>query len=159
MEIMKREILSSFGHYYEEFEVGNVYKHWPGKTITEYDNQLFSLITMNHHPVHLDKNFASKTQHGEVLVVGTLVFSLAVGLTVRDISGKAIANLEYSKIEHLAPVFIGDTVYASTEILDKRESKSKSDRGIIHVRTVVVNQKEIEVLSFERRVLIPKKLK
>jgi len=159
MKIMKREILSSFGHYYEEFQVGNVYKHWPGKTVTEYDNQLFSLITMNHHPIHLDKNFASTTQHGEILVVGTLVFSLAVGLSVRDISGKAIANLEYLKIEHLAPVFVGDTIYASTEILGKRDSKSKSDRGIVHVRTIAINQNDIDILSFERRVLIPKNQK
>jgi len=156
---MGKEIVSSFGHYYEEFNVGDFYKHWPGKTITEYDNQLFSLITMNHHPIHLDKNYASKTQHGQTLVVGTLVFSLTVGLSVKDISGMAIANLEYSKIEHLAPVFIGDTVYAVTEILGKRESKNKTDRGIIHVRTIAKNQNNIEILSFERKVLIPKKPK
>lgn len=146
-----------FGRYLEDFEVGDVYKHEPGKTITESDNNLFSLLTMNHHPIHLDQNYASKSQHGRVLVVGTLVFSLVVGITVRDVSGLAIANLKYSEINHDAPVFIGDTLNAVTKVLEKRESKSKPDRGIVKVITEAFNQNNIKVLTFSRSILIPKK--
>lgn len=144
------------GHFYEEFEVGSTIVHAISKTIFESDNNLFSLLTMNHHPVHLDINYASEQQHGKVLVVGTLVFSLVVGLTVNDISGKAIANLGYESIKHLGPVFINDTLYAKTTVLDKRESKSKNDRGIIYVETVATNQNNAEVLIFRRKVLIKK---
>lgn len=144
-----------FGRYYEDFEPGDVYDHWPGKTITESDNNLFSLITMNHHPVHLDQKYASEKQHGKVLVVGTLVFSLVVGMTVRDVSGNAIANLIYENIDHLAPVHIGDTIYASTVVLEKHISKSKNDRGIVYVETTACNQDDIKVLSFRRKVLVP----
>lgn len=147
---------NDFGNFYENFEIGMIFNHWPGKTITESDNNLFSLLTMNHHPVHLDANYASSTQHGKILVVGTLVFSVAVGLTVRDISGKAIANLGYHDIKHLNPVFIGDTIYATTKVLDKRISNSKADRGIVTVLTTVKNQDEIDVLEFSRSVLIPR---
>jgi acyl dehydratase len=148
---------NNFGHYLDEFNVGYTFKHWPGKTITESDNNLFTLITMNHHPIHIDEHYAISTQHGQVLVVGTLVFSLVVGLTVRDISGKAIANLNYENISHDGPVFIGDTLYAETEVLDIRESKSKHDRGIIYVETRAFNQKNKKILTFRRNILIPKK--
>jgi acyl dehydratase len=150
-------ISSEFGRYLQDFEEGTVIKHWPGKTITESDNNLFSLITMNHHPVHLDQNYAKAAQHGKVLVVGTLVFSLVVGLTVRDISGKAIANLNYSEILHHGPVHIGDTLYAETEVLSVHESKSKNDRGIVKVTTKAYNQDKDLVLSFSREVLVLKK--
>ena len=146
---------SIFGQFLLEFKEGDVYKHFPGKTITESDNNLFSLLTMNHHPVHLDTEYAKIKQHGRILVVGTLVFSLVVGMTVSDISGKAIANLDYEEILHKAPVFIGDTLLAETEILSVRLSRSKPDRGIIHVRTKAFNQSDIEVLSFRRHVLLP----
>jgi len=112
---------------------------------------------MNAHPVHTNIDYAEKGQHGKILVVGTLVFSLTVGLTVPDISGKAIANLMYENIEHLAPVFIGDTIYARTKILKKRASKTKPDRGIIYVETIAFNQKQKDVLKFRRKVLIKKK--
>ena len=147
---------SSFGNYYEDFEVGSVIEHALSKTIFESDNNLFSLLTMNHHPVHLNLDYVQRHQHGKILVVGTLVFSLVVGMTVPDISGKAIANLEYESIKHLNPVFIQDTLYAKTAVLDKRESKSKSDRGIVYVETIAYNQNQQEVLSFRRKVLIPK---
>jgi acyl dehydratase len=150
-------IKSQFGRYYDEFEAGDVIEHQPGKTITESDNNLFSLLTMNHHPVHLDWNYASRHLHGKVLVVGTLVFSLAVGLTVRDISGKAIANLAYHEVVHTGPVFIGDTIYAITKVLSKRLSRSKPDRGIVKVETEVFNQRQEIVLRFSRSVLIPRK--
>lgn len=146
-----------FGRYYEDFRIGQQIIHWPGKTITESDNNLFSLLTMNHHPLHLDHNYAAGQQHGKILVVGTLVFSLAVGLTVRDISGKAIANLDYSDIKHVGPVFIGDTLYASTRVTHKIESKSKSDRGIVTVATEAINQHKQLVLTFNRSVLLPKR--
>ena len=153
---MKQNELN-FGRYYEDFTVGDVIIHSQTKTISESDNNLFCLLTMNHHPVHLNKEYAKQTQHGKILVVGTYVFSLVVGLSVRDISGKAIANLDYEKITHDRPVFIGDTIYAETEILDKRESKSKPDRGIVYVETRAFNQNNEKVLTFRRHVLIPKK--
>ncbi len=151
---MKNKALK-FGRFFEDFEIGDIYEHWPGKTITESDNNLFSLLTMNHHPVHLDIKYAESKQHGKVLVVGTLVFSLVVGMTVRDVSGNAIANLEYEKVLHLGPVHIGDTIYAKTEVLDKTKSKTKQDRGIVYVETIAYNQNNDKILSFRRKVLIP----
>ena len=153
---MKQNKLN-FGRYYEKFTVGDIIIHSQTKIISESDNNNFCLLTMNHHPVHLNKEYAKQTQHGKILVVGTYIFSLVVGLSVRDISGKAIANLDYEKITHDRPVFIGDTIYAETEILDKRESKSKPDRGIVYVETRAFNQNNEKVLTFRRHVLIPKK--
>ncbi|OEY73954.1 MaoC family dehydratase [Salegentibacter salarius] len=147
---------SIMGNYYEDFEIGAVIKHQLSKTIFESDNNLFSLLTMNHHPVHLNVNYCKDEKYGEILVVGTLVFSLVVGITVPDISGKAIANLNYEEINHLGPVFIGDTIYASTTVVDKRESKSNTNAGIVYVETVGMNQKEEKVISFKRNVLIKK---
>lgn len=148
---------SKLGLYYEEFEVGAEIKHNLSKTIFECDNNFFSLMTMNHHPVHTNLDYAGKNQHGKILVVGTLVFSLAVGITVPDISGKAIANLGYEDIKHLNPVFINDTIYVRTKVLSKRESKTKTDRGIIYVESIAYNQNGVDVLSFRRNVLVKKK--
>ena len=148
---------SVLGLFYEDFEVGGEVKHSLSKTIFESDNNFFSLMTMNHHPVHTNADYACHNQHGKILVVGTLVFSLAVGITVPDVSGKAIANLDYEFIKHLAPVFIGDTIYVRTKILDKRESKSKNDRGIVYVESIAYNQNGIDVLSFRRHVLVKKR--
>ena len=145
---------SCIGHYFEDFVVGDTIIHEASKTIFESDNNLFSLLTMNPHPLHTNIDFASKSQHGRILVVGTLVFSLAVGLTVADISGKAVANLEYENVKHFAPVFIGDTIYVRTLILDKRMSSKKPDRGILYVESIASNQNGIDVLSFRRKVLI-----
>src|SRR5690606_22752848 len=146
---------SNFGNYYEDFEVGTTIEHSLSKTIFESDNNLFSLLTMNHHPVHLNIDYAQQHhQHGKILVVGTLVFSLVVGITVPDISGKAIANLGYESILHLNPVFINDTIYAKTLIIDKIESKSKPDRGIVHVETIAYNQRGENILSFKRTILV-----
>jgi acyl dehydratase len=147
----------SFGRYFEEFELGQEFRHWPGRTISEADNTWFSLLTMNHHPLHIDAHYAATTQHGQCLVVGTLVFSIAVGISVADISGRAIANLGYHEVKHLGPVFAGDTIYATSTILAKRESATKPDRGIISVETRAYNQKEEAVLSFRRDVMIPKR--
>ncbi len=148
---------SVLGLYYEDFVVGAEIKHALSKTIFESDNNFFSLLTMNHHPVHTNADYAARNQHGKILVVGTLVFSLAVGMTVPDISGKAIANLGYEDIRHLAPMFIGDTLYVKTKILDKRESKSKPDRGIVYVETIGYNQNGVDVISFRRNVLVKKR--
>lgn len=147
----------AFGRTYEEFQVGDEYRHWPGKTITESDNNLFSLLTMNHHPVHLDAHYAQTQHHGRILVVGTLVLSLVVGLTVRDVSGQAIANLSYDGVRHLAPVFVGDTIYARTTVLTARTSRSAPDRGIVTVRTVASNQHVNDVLELERSLLVPRR--
>ena len=152
---MRQSIL---GLYYEDFVVGEKISHSLSKTIFESDNNLFSLLTMNHHPVHTNLDYAEKNQHGQLLVVGTLVFSLVVGMTVPDISGKAIANLGYEEIKHLNPVFINDTIYARTNILDKYESKTKKDRGIIYVETIGYNQRGENIISFRRKVLVKKKI-
>lgn len=148
---------SSIGHYYEDFIVGEVIQHSLSKTIFESDNNLFSLLTMNYHPVHTNVDYAGKNQHGQILVVGTLVFSLVVGMTVPDVSGKAIANLGYEDVKHLAPTFIGDTLYARTRVISKRDSNSKPDRGIVYVETIGYNQKGEDVISFRRNVLVKKK--
>jgi acyl dehydratase len=151
-------IIKEIGIYFEDFIPGDIIYHAASKTIFESDNNIFSLITMNHHPVHTNIDYASDNQHGKVLVVGTLVFSLVVGITVPDISGKAIANLMYENIEHLVPVFLNDTIYAKTEILEALESNSKKDRGIIYVETTAYNQDKIDVLRFRRRVLVKKRM-
>jgi acyl dehydratase len=145
------------GRYFEEFKEEEIVEHSLSKTIFESDNNLFSLLTMNYHPVHTNVDYASKNQHGQILVVGTLVFSLVVGMTVPDISGKAIANLGYEEVRHLAPTFIGDTLYARTRVISKRESASKPDRGIVYVETIGYNQRGEDVISFRRNVLIKKK--
>ena len=145
---------SKLGLYFEEFEVGGKIQHSLSKTIFESDNNFFSLLTMNHHPVHTNTDYAQNNQYGKILGVGTFVFSLVVGMTVPDISGKAIANLGYEDIEHLAPVFIGDTLYAETTILSKRASQTKKDRGIVYVETIGYNQRGENVISFRRNVLI-----
>jgi acyl dehydratase len=146
-----------FGRYYEEFEIGAAYKHWPGKTVTEYDDHLFCLLTMNHHPLHLDANYAEQsTDFGRNVVVGNYVYSLLLGMSVADVSGKAIANLEVESLRHVAPTFHGDTIYAETTVLNKVESKSRDDRGIVHVETTGYNQDGVVVCIFRRKVMVPK---
>ncbi|MBO0767308.1 MAG: MaoC family dehydratase [Solirubrobacterales bacterium] len=147
----------SYGRYLEEFEEGAVYKHWPAKTVTEGDDHLFCLITMNHHPLHINDVYASKTQQGKNVVVGPYVYSLALGISVSDISGKAIANLATEELSHPNPVFHGDTLFVETEVLEVKESRSKPDRGIVKVHTKVLNQDGVLVAEFKRLVLVPKK--
>jgi acyl dehydratase len=144
-----------FGRYLEDFVVGDVYQHWPGKTITEYDDHLFCLITMNHHPLHLDAWYAEhETQFGKNVVVGNLVYSLVLGMSVPDVSGAAIANLEVEELKHARPTFHGDTIYAETRVLGKQESKSKPDRGVVTVETKGFNQRGEEVCYFRRRLMV-----
>ena len=145
---------SILGLYFDEFIVGEEIVHALSKTIFESDNNFFSLLTMNHHPVHTNLDYANKNQHGKVLVVGTLVFSIVVGMTVPDISGKAIANLGYEDVKHLSPVFINDTIYARTTVISKRESANKPDRGVVYVETIGFNQDGVDVISFRRSVLV-----
>jgi acyl dehydratase len=147
-----------FGRYFEEFEAGAVYRHWPGKTVTEADDHLFCLITMNHHPLHLDAHYAeSSTSFGRNVVVGNLIYSLLLGMSVADVSGKAIANLEVESLRHVAPTFHGDTIYGETTVLAKKESESKPDRGVVTVETRGYKQDGTLVCVFRRRVMVPKK--
>lgn len=148
---------NKMGNYFEDFVIGEEIYHSQSKTIFESDSNLFSLLTMNHHPVHINIDYCKDNQHGQILVPGTLVFCLAVHFTVLDISGKAIANLEYERIEHLYPTFINDTLYCRTKILDKKESETKKDRGIVYVETIGYNQNNIDVIRFRRKILIKKR--
>src|SRR3954467_3064864 len=146
-----------YGRYLEEFEVGAVYKHWPAKTVTEADDHLFCLITMNHHPLHINDVYAGQSQQGRNVVVGPLVYSLALGMSVYDVSGKAIANRATEELSHPAPVFHGDTLFVESEVLEKRESRSKRDRGTVKVHTRVYNQDGTLVAEFKRLVLVPRR--
>ena len=144
-----------FGGYLEDFVVGDVFRHWPGKTITEYDDHLFCMITMNHHPLHTNEWFAeNETVHKKNVVVGNLVYSLVLGMSVPDVSGSCIANLEVESLTHKKPTFHGDTIYAETRVLDKRESSSKNDRGVITVETKGFNQRGEEVCYFRRKLMV-----
>jgi acyl dehydratase len=147
----------SYGRYLEEFEVGAIYKHWPAKTVTEGDDHLFCLLTMNHHPLHINDVYAKQSQQGQNVVVGPLVYSLALGMSVSDVSGKAIANLATEELSHPNPVFHGDTLFCETEVLEVKESRSKSDRGTVRVHTRVLNQDGLLVAEFKRLVLVPRK--
>lgn len=146
------------GKYFEELEVGAIIKHSLGRTITEMDNVLFTTLTMNPQPLHLDEHFASKTQFGRRIVNGILTMGLAVGLTVADLTeGTLVANLGYERVNHPHPMFHGDTLYVETEVLDKRESKSKPDQGLVRFRHIGRNQEGVVVIEVERTVLMLKR--
>ena len=146
-----------YGRYLEEFQVGDTYMHWPAKTVTESEDHLFCLLTMNHHPLHVNDVYASRSQQGRNVVAGPYVYSLVFGMTVSDVSGKAIANLATEELSHPAPVFHGDTLFVESEVLDVRASESKPDRGVVKVRTDVYNQDGTLVATFKRAVLVPRK--
>jgi acyl dehydratase len=146
-----------YGRYFEEFEEGAVYKHWPAKTVTEADDHLFCLITMNHHPLHINDVYAAESQQGRNVVVGSLVYSLSLGMSVADVSGKAIANLATDELSHPAPVFHGDTLFVESEVLEVKPSQSKPDRGVVRVHTRTYNQDGTMVAEFKRAVLVPRK--
>ena len=147
----------SYGRYFEEFAVAQEFKHWPGRTITEADCTWFALLTMNQHPLHSDAHFAETyTQHKQRVVLGPLVYSVVIGMTVADISGRAIANLQVDALKHEQPTFIGDTLYARSRVLELRESK-QGDRSIVTVGTIATNQRGDRVCSYTRKVLVPKK--
>jgi acyl dehydratase len=147
-----------FGRFFEDFVPGDVYRHWPGKTITEADDHLFCMITMNHHPLHTNAWFAeNESVQKKNVVVGNLVYSLALGMSVPDVSGAAIANLEVETLLHRSPTFHGDTIYAETKVIEKSESKSRDDRGVVTVETKAFNQHGDEVCFFRRKVMVWKK--
>jgi itaconyl-CoA hydratase len=145
------------GRFYEDFEVGATYHHRPGRTISEADNTWFTLLTMNQHPIHFDAEYAAKTEFGKPLVVSTLTLAILVGMTVADTSFNAVANLGWKEIKLPAPVFAGDTLYAESTVLDKRESKSRPDEGIVVIRTLGRNQRQEVVCEFERTFLVMKR--
>ena len=146
----------SFGRSYEDFAVGDVYEHRPGRTITQADNTWFTLLTMNTHPLHFDEEYAKATEFGRCLVASPLTVAMLVGMSVTDVSQKAIANLGWREIRLPAPVFAGDTLYAESEVLEKRESKSRPEAGLVTVRTTGRNQDGTVVCTFERTILVAK---
>ena len=145
------------GRYFEEFEVGHIYEHRPGRTITDADNVWFTLLTMNTHPAHFDYEFSKKTEFGKPLVVSPFTIALMTGMSVSDTSGKAIANLGWDEVRMTHPLFVGDTLYAESEVLEKRESKSRPDQGIVTFKTIGKNQDGIVVSSYKRTVLVWKR--
>ena len=147
----------SVGRYLEDFTVGDVYEHRPGRSITETDNTWFTLITMNQNPLHFDKEYAAKSEFGKPLVNSCLTLSIVVGMSVSDLSQKAIANLGWDKIQLTAPVFVGDTIYAESEVLAVRESKSRPNRGIVTVRTTGKKADGTVFMTYERTMMIPKR--
>jgi itaconyl-CoA hydratase len=148
---------ASYGRYLEDFELGAVYEHRPGRTLTDADNIHFSLLTMNFHPMHCDAAFAAKSEFGKLLVSSGLTLAIVLGMTVNDISGKAVANLGWKEINLTAPVFAGDTLYAESEVLEIRESKSRPTQGIVTVKTRAFNQNGVEIMNFIRSALVPKR--
>ncbi len=147
----------SYGRYLEDFTVGDVYEHRPGRTITESDNTWFTLLTMNQHPLHFDREYGAKTEFGQVLVNSCLTLSLVTGMSVSDVSQKTVANLGWNDVKLTAPVFVGDTLYAESEVLEIRDSRSRPNQGIVKVRTRGLKQDGTEVMSFERAMLIPRR--
>ena len=156
-EVAKNRYRESYGRYFEDFEVGDVYEHRPGRSISEADNTWFTLMTMNQHPLHFDFEYAAKSEFGKPLVNSCLTLSIVAGMSVSDISQKTIANLGWDKIKLTAPVFIGDTIYAESEVLSKRESKSRPTQGIVTVRTTGTKADGTKFISYERTMLIPKR--
>ena len=145
------------GRYFEDFQVGDVYEHWPGRTVSEADNIWFTNLTMNTHPIHFDANYASKSEFGKYLVNSAFTLALVTGMCVSGTSQKAIANLGWEEIRLPNPVFEGDTIYSESKVLEKRESKSRKNVGIILVKTSGYNQDGIVVITFKRRVMVYKK--
>jgi itaconyl-CoA hydratase len=154
-EIAPGRFRQDLGRSYEDFEVGHVYEHRPGRTITEADNVWFTLLTMNQHPLHFDATYAAGTEFKRPLVNSCLTLSIVTGMSVADVSAKAIANLGWSKVELTAPVFVGDTIYADSEVLSKRLSQSRPGQGVVTVRTRGLKSDGTVFLVFERSVLVP----
>jgi acyl dehydratase len=147
----------SYGRYLEDFVVGDVYEHRPGRTINEADNTWFTLLTMNQHPLHFDREYAASSEFGRVLVNTCLTLSIVTGMSVSDVSQKTVANLGWREVKLTGPVFIGDTLYAESEVLAIRESRSRPQQGIVSIRTRGLKQDGSEVISFERAMLIPRR--
>jgi itaconyl-CoA hydratase len=157
IEVAPGRFRETFGRYYEEFVVGHIYEHRPGRTITDTDNVWFTLLTMNTHPAHFDYAFAEKTEFKKPLVCSPLTVALMVGMSVSDVSQKAVANLGWDNIRLTHPLFCGDTLYAESEVLEKRESASRPEQGLVTVRTTGRNQNGDVVCTFNRIMLIWKR--
>jgi len=155
-QVGERTYRERFGRYYEDFQVGDVYEHRPGRTITQYDNISFTLLTMNTHPMHFDEEYAKHSEFGRCIVCSPLTVALMVGMSVSDVSQKAIANLGWTDIRLTHPLFAGDTLYAHSEVLEKRESKSRPSAGLVTVKTTGVNQAGVAVCDFKRTILVMK---
>ncbi|MEQ8861112.1 MAG: MaoC family dehydratase [Pseudomonadales bacterium] len=153
----KQRYRESYGRYLEDFSVGDVYEHRPGRTIGEADNTWFTLLTMNQHPLHFDREYGARSEFGQVLVNSCLTLSIVTGMSVSDVSQKTVANLGWNDVKLTGPVFIGDTLYAESEVLGIRESRSRPTQGIVTIRTRGLKQGGVEVISFERAMLIPKR--
>ncbi len=147
--------LSEYGRYFDDLEPGQTFRHWPGRTITEFDDTLFSLLSMNQHPLHIDEHFAAATQHGQRLVEGPIVISLVIGMSQADIGGRATETLEYSGIRHVLPVFHGDTIYAESTILDK--GQLSDGRNVVSLEHRGKNQRDETVLTMLRKVCVPRR--
>lgn len=149
-----REVL---GRYFEDFEIGHIYEHRPGRTITEADNIWFTLLTMNTHPLHFDNEYAKHSEFGKPLVNSAFSLAVVTGMSVSDTSQKAIANLGWSDIKLTAPVFVGDTIYAESEVLEKRQSQSRPTQGIVTTKTSGLKQDGTVFMTFSRAMLLPKR--
>ena len=146
------------GKYYDELEPGQTIRHALGRTITEADNVLFCGMTLNSQPLHLNEDFASRTQFGQRIVNGILTLGVVVGITVPDLTeGTIVANLGYERVEHPRPVFHGDTIYVETEVLDKRESRSNPQRGVVRLKHIGRNQRGETICEVERTVMFLKR--
>jgi acyl dehydratase len=156
-QVGKQRYRESFGRYYEDFQIGDVYEHRPGRTISEADNTWFTLLTMNKHPLHFDAEYAKKSEFGKPLVNSALTLAIVAGMSVSDLSQKVIANLGWDKIRLTAPVFAGDTIYAESEILSKRESKSRPTQGIVTASTTGRKADGTVFMTYERTFLVPKR--
>jgi len=147
----------SYGRWFEEFTTGAVYKHWPGRTITEYDNTSFALLSMNLNPLFLDEHYARTQPLGRRPVLDSLIFSLLVGMSVADTSGRTIANLGFDFVRFERPMFPGDSLYGESEVLSLRESSTKPDRGIVEIETRGFNQDGVRIAVLQRKFLAPKR--
>ncbi|CAE7312727.1 mch [Symbiodinium pilosum] len=156
-QVGEQRYRESFGRYLEDFRVGDVYEHRPGRTLSETDNTWFTLLTMNQHPLHFDREYAAKSEFGQVLVNSCLTLSIITGMSVSDISQKTIANLGWDNVRLSGPVFIGDTLYAESEVTEIRASASRPNQGIVRVKTTGFKQERVEVISFDRAMLIPQR--
>ena len=143
------------GRVYEDFEVGDVYPHGVGRTVMQTDNIWFTLLTVNPNPIHFDAHYAAQTSFGRPLVDSTFTLALVTGLSVSDVSQNGI-NLGWDEVRLPAPVYEGDTIYAQSEVLSKRESKSRPERGIIQVQTTGYNQEGTVVMTFKRTIMVYK---
>lgn len=155
-EVGPNRFREDYGRYYEDFEVGHIYEHRPGRTITQTDNTWFTLLTMNKHPLHFDLDYAKSSEFEKPLVNSALTLAIVSGMSVSDVSQKTIANLGWNDVKLTAPVFAGDTIYAETEVLSKRESKSRPNAGIVTVKTTGKKADGTVFMTFERTMLIPK---